>query len=148
MSAQTATRLNPNELTAHEVQTLESLAAEYSASPALHILVNMILAAKESGEPLEIFSHDKELSPNQAAQLIGMSRPFLLRFIRNGELKSHTVGTHQRIKLPDLLDFQERRVRAKAAHEEAVKAPAADPVLDLSDSELEELRLGFQVGEE
>ena len=70
MSAQTATRLNPNELTAHEVQTLESLAAEYSASPALHILVNMILAAKESGEPLEIFSHDKELSPNQAAQLI------------------------------------------------------------------------------
>ncbi|MBF0808782.1 hypothetical protein E4U03_09240 [Rothia nasimurium] len=52
------------------------------------------------------------------------------------------------LELPDLLDFQERRVRAKAAHEEAVKAPVAEPVLDLSDSELEELRLGFQAGEE
>lgn len=143
MSARTATRLNPQGFTAHEVQALESLAAEYSASPALHTLVNMLLAAKDSGESLEIFTHDKELSPNQAAELIGMSRPFLLRFIRNGELKSHKVGTHQRILLQDLLDFQERRMDAKAAYEEAISTPSREPDLNLSDDELEELRLSL-----
>lgn len=140
MATQTATRLDPSKLTADEVQALEKLAADYSASPELNVLVNMVLSAKESGEPLEIFTHSQELSPNQAAQLIGMSRPFLLRFIRNGELKSRSVGTHRRIRLPDLLEFQERRVAAKTAYEEARSASQAELPLNLDDIELEELR--------
>ena len=38
-----------------------------------------------------------------------MSRPHLLKFMRDGELPFHTVGSHQRIKMSDLRIFMQAR---------------------------------------
>ncbi len=59
-----------------------------------------------------VLGQDAQLSPNKAADMIGVSRAFLLGFMKGGALKFTTVGTHQRIALSDLLEFNERRLAA------------------------------------
>ena len=88
-------------------------------SPVRALLANL-RAGLMSGKAVTLVEQDAELSPNQAAELIGVSRPFLLRFMRAGALKFTTVGTHQRIALPDLLEFNDRRLAAGKLAAEAV----------------------------
>ena len=135
----TLTSFDTKQLTQDDVQQLEALASKVSSDSALRVLINTILSAESGDQPLEILLRDAVLSPNKAAELIGMSRPFLLRFIRNGDLKSHKVGTHQKILYSDLMDFQNRREQAQKEVHEALTAPQTSYVADFSDTDLEEL---------
>ncbi|GAB3748262.1 excisionase family DNA-binding protein [Microlunatus parietis] len=44
------------------------------------------------------------------ADLLGLSRPTLVKMIKAGEIKAHMVGSHRRLKLADVLDFQRDRL--------------------------------------
>ena len=96
-------------------QAVEQLTVD---SP-VRALLDQLLDNLKSGKGAALVDRDTLLSPNQAAELIGTSRPFLLRFMRTGALKFTTVGTHQRIALADLLEFDERRLAAGKVTAEA-----------------------------
>ncbi len=51
---------------------------------------------------------DDELTPNQAADLLNVSRGFVLRRIEDGTLLARMVGTHHRIRLADLMTYKQR----------------------------------------
>jgi excisionase family DNA binding protein len=63
---------------------------------------------------------ETRLTPNEAAQLPGISRPFLLRLIDHGHLPAtHLTGsTHRHLRLADVLEFQGRRERRRNATEQ------------------------------
>lgn len=70
---------------------------------------------------------DKQITSNQAAALIGISHPHLLTFMDAGALVFTRVGGHCRIKVSDLVDFNERRQDArKAVAESRANAASAD----------------------
>lgn len=58
------------------------------------------------GQPFYILSTDQELTTAEAAQILNVSRPYVVRLLEEGKLPFHLVGTHRRITLTDVLSFK------------------------------------------
>lgn len=82
----------------------------------LGILLQQVLTAMAKGETVTISSIPQELTTSEAASMLGISRPTLMKLIDDGDLPSHKVGSHHRIRSGDLMAFRRaRRERERAA---------------------------------
>jgi excisionase family DNA binding protein len=61
------------------------------------------------GAAVDVLARDKELTSQEAAALLGVSRQYLVRILDRGEIPFTKTGNHRRIRSADLLAFQERR---------------------------------------
>jgi excisionase family DNA binding protein len=53
------------------------------------------------------------LTAQEAADIINVSRPFLVKLLERGEIPYHNVGTHRRIRYDDLMLYKENAESAK-----------------------------------
>jgi excisionase family DNA binding protein len=67
------------------------------------------------GRSLVLIPEEKPLTTQQAAELLGVSRPFLIRLLDAGEMPYSLVGKHRRIKLCAVMDYSKRKSDRKAA---------------------------------
>ena len=63
--------------------------------------------ALAQGRAIAVAPLDKLLTTMQAAELLGISRPTLIKFLERGDIPFHTVGRHRRIILRDLVAYQQ-----------------------------------------
>ncbi|KAB8193806.1 helix-turn-helix domain-containing protein [Nonomuraea phyllanthi] len=58
------------------------------------------------------------LTPDEVAEMLGLSRPFVARLLGDAEIPSyHLPGNgHRLVRLADVLDFQDRRERRAEGH--------------------------------
>lgn len=91
-----------------ERRRAEMFIAADESSP-LSVFLQNVLAATARGADIGLVAEDAELTPNQAAELLKMSRPHLLSFMDRGDLPFHRVGSHRRIKMSDLREFMVAR---------------------------------------
>lgn len=75
---------------------------------ALDRLLRQVLMEAARGEPLVVLSEDREVTPNEAAQVLGLSRPLVVQRMNVGELPFRMVGAHRRARLSDVLALKER----------------------------------------
>lgn len=74
------------------------------------------------GNRVSLLSFGRLLTTQQAAELLGMSRPYLIRLLERGDLPYEMVGTHRRIGLDDVLAYRrERSQRRRAALRELLQ---------------------------
>jgi len=76
--------------------------------PVFHLLVKMVRAIK-AGDSIVLMPEKETLTTQAAANFLGVSRPFFVQLLDNGEISHHLVGTHRRVYLRDLLDYMKRR---------------------------------------
>ena len=73
------------------------------------VLVDVINEVLVKGNSVRVMSVDAELTTQQAADLLNVSRPFLIKLLEKGDLEYRMVGTHRRIRLEDLLVYRDQR---------------------------------------
>jgi excisionase family DNA binding protein len=94
----------------------EQVLAEMPAS-LLAAMKNVFVALAENGETLVIKS-DAEVSPEKAAEILGISRPLVYQRMDSGRLPFRQVGTHRRVRAADvaaLRQFEDQRRSFAAA---------------------------------
>jgi excisionase family DNA binding protein len=64
---------------------------------------------------LSAHTTERLLTTTQAAKILGVSRPTLVRLLRHGEIPYAKPGTHRRLALSDVLAYREERRQRRAA---------------------------------
>lgn len=69
----------------------------------------MLIDAMATGQSVTLLSHDEQLTTQQVADLLQVSRPHLIKLLERDEIPFYRVGTHRRIKIEDVLAYRDRR---------------------------------------
>jgi excisionase family DNA binding protein len=89
---------------------------------AVYRLLKEIVRNMQLGRAIALVPENQQLTTQRAANLLGVSRPYLIKLLEAGELPYHKAGSHRRIYLKDLRDYQRRRdVERKAALDQIAK---------------------------
>jgi excisionase family DNA binding protein len=85
-------------------------------------IIRDVLTKLVDAERVTLLREDEELSPEQAAAILGMSRPLVVRRMDIGRLPFRYVGAHRRCRLSDVLRLQ----REEREQREALERLAAE----------------------
>ncbi len=129
--------LRPEELAGFE-RVLEALSAHERGTARLvgpdgtgidlpegiHDLLVSIVDHLKAGDGVSVIPMHAELTTVEAAELLNVSRPFLIKQLEAGELPHHLVGTHRRLRLADVLTYRDRMDRNAGEALDALTAEA------------------------
>lgn len=113
--------VRPEDLDAF-VRALEGVAPQVGQTPRLvgpdgveielpegiHALLVSIVENLQAGNGVSVIPMHAELTTVEAAEILNVSRPFLIKQIEAGVLPHHMVGTHRRLRLADVLAYRDR----------------------------------------
>lgn len=94
--------------------------------PEARTLLLRILGAMANGDAVAVIPVQAEVTAQQAAEILGVSRPFLIRLIDEGKVACRKVGTHRRIPLSDLMFFKQANKAERRAIAAELTAEAQD----------------------
>ena len=75
--------------------------------PILDMLVG-ILEATAAGRGVQIMPYNAELTTQQAADMLNVSRPYLIGLLEAGQIEYRLVGRHRRVRLDRLMEYKAR----------------------------------------
>lgn len=79
----------------------------------LYAVLRDVVEALSQGLAITIAPHNTMLTTQEAADLLNISRPTLVRLLTDGEIPYMMRGRHRRVLLRDVLDHQERTRRER-----------------------------------
>lgn len=114
--------------------TLEDREQHLVPLPAeLARILATVVEVVAKGGTVTIGSLPEELTTTVAAEQLGVSRPTLMKMIRNKQIPAHKVGSHHRVKLSDVLAMKRARLeKQRRAFDELREL---SELLDAEDSE-------------
>ncbi|MFI8977169.1 helix-turn-helix domain-containing protein [Nocardia asteroides] len=89
----------------------------------VHQALKQVVMAMLAGKAVTVAPHSMTLTSQQAADLLGVSRPTVIRLIEKNELPAERIGTRHRLRLDDVLEYREARRRRQY---DALAATAVD----------------------
>lgn len=129
--AERAARRIRDYLDGHPDDELIEAVGEVGAEDALVIpratavMFAQILDLLGQGRGVQIIPREVELSTQQAASMLNVSRPYLIGLLESGKIPFRKVGRHRRIRFEDLMDYMRR--------DDSERRAAADDLAELSE---------------
>lgn len=80
---------------------------------AIYRVLIQVVDTLKSGLAVSVAPQATKLTTQQAADLLGIARPTLIKILDAGEVPYERVGTHRRLLLSDVLSYRERRRAAQ-----------------------------------
>lgn len=88
--------------------------AKVQLPPSVYKVLVQILDNMQAGKPVAIVPVMEELSTQAAADLLGISRQFLVKELEAKKIPFHRAGSHRRVYLKDVLEYKNQREVARA----------------------------------
>ncbi len=76
-------------------------------------LIQSLLSSLAQGRAVAVIPIDAELTTQQAADFLGVSRPFVVGLIESNQLPARKVNTHRRVAFKDLVQFKRTTMDAR-----------------------------------
>jgi excisionase family DNA binding protein len=97
---------------------------------ALYLLFD-ILKNMAEGKSITLLPSDAQVSTQQAADLLNVSRPHLIKLLEKGEMPFKKVGAHRRVELKDVIAYEEKKKKNRKDQ------------LDFLSRQAQELNMGY-----
>lgn len=118
-----------------QLDALREFASTLDKSDLRDLLLGLTQCV-EAGADVALVGIDSELTPNQVAARLKMSRTHLYKLLDSGAIASHRVGRDRRIAFADVVAFERKRQRDRRelaerfAHADVDRSAAIDELLD------------------
>lgn len=99
--------------------------------PKVLRLIADLLGSLAQGKAVAIMPKELDVTTQEAAMFLNVSRPYLIRLLESDKIPYHKVGTHRRIRFEHLVQYKEER-----------KKVSGDAIQQLVD-QAQELGLGY-----
>jgi len=84
-----------------------SVGEQVELPPEVYRVLRQVVEAMSKGLAVTVAPQAQTLTTQQAADLLGISRPTLIRLLEGGRIAFERVGTHRRVLLRDVLAYRE-----------------------------------------
>ncbi len=95
-------------------------------------LLSAIIQNMAEGKTISIVPSNSEVSTQQAADMINVSRPHLIKLLKAKNIPFKKVGSHRRILLKDIMEYKEQQAKQREAQ------------LDFLANQAQDLNLGYE----
>ncbi len=82
---------------------------------SVFFLFERIVEVLARGDAVTVVPVGKELTTQQAADMLNISRQFLIRLLDEGKLPYSKTGKHRRLKIEDVVSYKEQRSQTRRA---------------------------------
>ncbi|WP_395156980.1 helix-turn-helix domain-containing protein [Ilumatobacter sp.] len=125
--------INPSSLNA---EAAEQIAAQLDAGvlelpTSLREALTGIVAELRAGNEVTVMSSSAVLTTAEAAELLNVSRPHVVKLVDGGTIPHHMAGSHRRLALADLLAYKTQRDDASRVALAEIQQLADDTGMDL-----------------
>lgn len=104
---------------------------EVEVPEQVYAVLRNVAAAMSQGLAVTVAPHNTLLTTQEAADMLNISRPTLIRLLNEGEVSYEQRGRHRRVRLADVLDYQQRsRQERRTALDEESRTTAHDGTAD------------------
>jgi len=79
-------------------------------------LLGDILKAMSQGKPISIVPIATEVTTQKAAEILGCSRPHLVKLLEEGKIEYTKVGKHRRLKFEDVFKYRQKMKEEQKKH--------------------------------
>ena len=117
-------------LNSHPEEDLIKVLGEVGSDDALVIprptviMLAQVLDLLANGQGVQIIPKDAELTTQQAADLLNVSRPYVIGLLESGQIPFRKVGRHRRVTFEALMEYKRK--------DDLQRRDAADELADLS----------------
>jgi excisionase family DNA binding protein len=145
-TGQTAEEKSPSPISSHHPRDVEKLYSALKMGKAkliepdgksrrlpdsVYAFLVELAGALQQGKCVTILQNQGRLTTAEAANMLGVSRQFLVNLLEAGEIAYHKVGTHRRIYVQDVMKYKVKRDdRRKKTLRELVAAEVADDIYE------------------
>ncbi len=77
-------------------------------------LLSHILTEMAEGNAVTMIPIHREMTTQEAADFLNVSRPYLIGLLESGEIEFHKVGTHRRVQFQEIMKYKNKITNARS----------------------------------